>query len=469
MFVGRHDELAALEALYEREGFQMVVLYGRRRVGKTTLLTEFQKGREGIFFVAQEANDALNLELFSRQVYAFFDMPQTLPPFTSWHDVFSFIASKSRDRRMLLILDEFSYAAEANRSLLSILQNVIDHEMKGTHLFLILCGSTLTFMEHDVMGAKSPLYGRRTAQIKVAPFDYFDASLMLDGYCEADRIRFYAVFGGLPHYLSLIDPGESFDENVDRLVFSKYGYLYEEPMMLLNQELREPALYNSLLKAIAGGASKMNEITTAIGEERTKVTRYLDRLGQLDVLSRRCPFGEKKEKSRKGIYRFDDNFYDFWYRYVFPHKALIERGEGKRVFAELVRADMNAFIGKKFEAVCFQYMTRLNGLGRLPFWFSEIGSWWGPDRGRKTQEELDLVAQSKDGKKIIYGECKFKGEKMTGADLEKLQYRARLIGRPDVAYYYLFSRSGFCADLLGRAAEDDRIVLVPLEGLFQIG
>ena len=238
MFVGREKELTALNKLYVEDQFQMVVIYGRRRIGKTTLITEFISKKPAIFFTAHEVNDALNLSRFSEKVYRFFDIPESAGSFNSWHDAFDFLAQKAKKRRFILAFDEFPYAASANRALKSILQTAIDHSYKKTGLFLILCGSHMGFMESEVLGYNSPLFGRRTAQIKLDGLDYYDAGKMLSGFSNEDKIKFYACVGGTPHYLAQIKKSESFEGNIKRLYFDISGYLYNEPMMLLQQELR---------------------------------------------------------------------------------------------------------------------------------------------------------------------------------------------------------------------------------------
>ena len=218
MFVGRERELASLDRLYDEGKFQMVVMYGRRRVGKTTLISAFISGKPAIFFTAQEANDVYNLRQFSSKVYAYFDLPQSTGAFSNWNDAFAFIAEKAKERRFILAFDEFPYAAAANRSLKSILQAAVDHGFKDTGLFLILCGSHVGFMESEVLGYKSPLFGRRTAQMKLEGFDYYDAGRMLGGFSDEDKLKFYACVGGTPHYLAQIRAHESFEENLKRII-----------------------------------------------------------------------------------------------------------------------------------------------------------------------------------------------------------------------------------------------------------
>lgn len=233
VFIGRNREIETLEKLYRKNSYQMVVIYGRRRVGKTTLISKFVEGKAAVFFSAQEANDKINLALFSKKIFEHFGVSPTFSAFGTWNDAFEFIAEKARANRFILAIDEFPYAAEANRSLKSILQNSIDHQLKNTNIFIILCGSQISFMENEVLGYKSPLFGRRTSQMKIEGFDYRDASEMLPHYNLEDKIKFYACIGGTPHYLSQIDAEKSFDDNIADLYFNISGYLYDEPTMLL--------------------------------------------------------------------------------------------------------------------------------------------------------------------------------------------------------------------------------------------
>jgi len=443
MFVGREKELAALDKLYSENVFQMVVLYGRRRVGKTTLISEFISGKPAIFFSAQEVNNALNLSLFSKKVYSFFDIPESAGAFINWYTAFEFLAEKAKQRRFVLAFDEFPYAVHADHSLKSILQTTIDHGLKNTGLFMILCGSQMGFMENEVLGYKSPLFGRRTAQIKLEGFDYYDAGKMLSGFSTEDKLRIYSCVGGTPHYLAQIKAGESFEENIKRLYFDISGYLYNEPIMLLHQELREPAMYNSIIAAIAGGASKLNEIATKIGELSPKVSKYLQTLVNLNIVIKVYPFGENPQNSRRGVYRIADNCYDFWYSFVFPNKPEIESGSGgiiagKEVFGE----KLSAYIGKPpFEAICLQYMQRANRRKKLPVTATAFGSWWGTDTKEKSQADFDVIAANRTEKQIVLGECKWKSVVNLESEVMKLKAKEHLLAEYRERYYYIFTKT----------------------------
>ncbi|MCL2087963.1 MAG: ATP-binding protein [Oscillospiraceae bacterium] len=442
MFIGREKELSALGKLYDEETFQMVVMYGRRRIGKTTLICEFISDKPAIFFTAQEVNDAVNLSRFSKKIYSFFDIPESAGAFENWSDAFEFLAIKAKERRFVLAFDEFPYAAAANRSLKSILQRLIDHSFKDTGLFLILCGSHMGFMENEVLGYKSPLFGRRTAQIKLDGFDYYDAGKMLDSFSNTDKLKLYACIGGTPHYLAQIKSNESFEDNIKRLFFDISGYLYNEPAMLLQQELREPAMYNSIITAIAGGASRLNEIATKINEESPKVSKYLQTLVNLQIVHKLYPFGDNPQNSRRGIYRIADNCYDFWYSFVFPAKPEIESGSGDLIAdAEVFGEKLSAYIGKPpFETICQQYMQRANRSGKLPFVATSFGAWWGNDQRNKTQADFDLIAANRKTKQIVLGECKWKDNLNIETQIKKLGDKDHLLEEYTERYYYIFTK-----------------------------
>lgn len=470
MFIGRETELKALEELYGRDSWQMVVMYGRRRVGKTTLIAKFIEDKPAIFFTAQEAGDKMNLEIFTRKIFEFFKISGTFGGFSSWNDALNFLAERAEQERFILVIDEFPYAAEGNRGLASILQNIIDHRLKNTSAFWILCGSQIGFMENEVLGHKSPLFGRRTAQMKIDGFDYVDSARMLAGYGSEDKVRFYACIGGTPHYLNQVDPALTCEKNIANLFFSPSGYLYDEPTMLLKQELREPAVYNAIISAIAQGASKLNEISTKIGEAPSKVIKYLEPLMRMRILHREFPFGENSEKSRKGVYGISDNCYRFWYRFVFPNRSTIEQGAGIPLFAE-IQEELNAYIGRVFEDICLQYMIRRNNASTLPFLFTRFGRWWGGNPRTKQQEEIDLVFGSLDGKSALFAECKWRREISDAAVLNALIEKSELLNKSERfkdVYYCLFSKAGFTQACKTQAERMGNVFLIGLDELFSL-
>jgi AAA+ ATPase superfamily predicted ATPase len=469
MFFGRMKELDTLETMYKKRGFELLVLYGRRRIGKTTLISQFIRDKSAIFFSAQEANDKMNLEVFSKLLYQFFGMVGTgLPAFTDWNSAFLFLAEKARYRRLILVFDEFPYAVGANKGLKSILQNTIDHVFKKLNLFIILSGSQIGFMENEVLGYKSPLFGRRTAQLKLSGFDYIDAAAMFSKFNSEDKVRLYSCIGGTPYYLARIDQQLTVEKNLETLFFEPAGYLYEEPLMLLRQELREGAVYNSIISAIAMGATRLNEISSITGEERSKVIKYLDTLIGLNILHKEFPFGENPEKSRKGIYRIRDNCFRFWYRYVFTNKAAIEQGAGA-ILLKTFLPELNSYIGGPFEEICMQYMIRMNKLSALPFVFTQAGRWWGPNPKTRQNEEIDMVFSDTSRKHFIFAECKWRNDLRDTAALESLIEKSNLLKHEynnHVSTFYLFSKVPFSKSCESLAKQMGNVTLIGLRDLF---
>jgi AAA+ ATPase superfamily predicted ATPase len=434
MFVGRQLEL---ERLYAKGGFQMVVLYGRRRVGKTALTKEFAKDKPALVFTAKIQSDALNLADFSRSIYRYFSVPEDTGSFHTWDAALACIAQQAKDTHLVFVFDEFPYAAKRNASLISTFQIACDRLFPETGIFLILIGgSNQGFMEEkvlgdtdeDSLGEKNPLFGRRTARIHLGPFGYRDAALMLPGLSSTELVEFYAVFGGTPYYLSMIDTSESLKTNAERLFFRKEGLLYEEPMMLLRQELHEPAIYSSVLDAIAAGANKPQEIADRIGEDRGPVGRYLKMLQSMRFVEKKVPYGEPREKSRKGICCISEPVFSFWYRFVQPAMDAIEMDAGELEARELFEGnDIPTYVGHWFETICLEWTIAQAKKGALPIRPVRFGSWWGADPARKGQTGIDVVAGSKRRRELFVGECKWRNSFDAGKATQELVRRAQLI------------------------------------------
>lgn len=466
MFVGRENELETLERAYAADAFQMVVVYGRRRVGKTTLLTRFAQDRPALFFTAQQQTDTDNLADFSAEVARFFSLPAGTR-FDSWDSALQYLAGQALQEPFLFVFDEFPYAAEANRSLVSKLQVAIDHHFAKTKACLVLCGSDQGFMESEVLGKKSPLHGRRTAQIRVRPFDYLTAARMVPEVSCEDAFRYYACVGGVPYYLAQIDEDRSFRDNLANLFFSTDGLLYEEPLMLLRQELREPAVYNSLLRAIGSGANRRGEIAARAGLEVTAVSKYLATLERLDIVERVVPFGENPQTSRKGIYQFSDACYDFWYTFVMPAVGDIEGGAGRIVVEGLSDEVLGTYFGHRFERICSQWLLEESLAGRLPIRASSFGQWWGTDPSRRQQEDIDVVGADRAKKTALVGECKWRSSFDETEALEKLRHRAALVKGYRVELLYLFSRNPLSAATLRKMKASGDTFSVTLRDLYQ--
>ena len=469
MFVGRESELRTLNELYLKDGFQMLVLYGRRRIGKTALLSHFCASKPTLFFTAEQKNDSDNLRSFSRAIWTFFGEREDNPAFDSWGTALNYVAEHCpQDARTVFVFDEFPYAAMANPSLPSTLQIAIDHAFKRADLMLALCGSNEGFVESEVLGYKSPLYGRRTSQIKLKPFDYQDAARLLGDHSPAEQAACYAAFGGTPYYLEQIDRSQSFSTNVRRLMFDISGILYAEPQMLIRQELREPATYSSVLDAIGSGATNPKQIAERAGIDPTAVSNYLAALVRLGLITREVPFGEDPSRSRKGLYYLSDPFFSYWYRFVSPRIGAIEAGLGEA--ASKVATDGEAFstyIGMQFEGICRQWLIRQARAGSLPFLPLEIGHWWGTDPSIHERVDIDVVAGNKMDGNLYVGECKYRSTFDESEALKTLEHRATLIPGFKRTHHTLFMKGTPSAETMRKVSGREDFSIVTLGQIYQ--
>lgn len=464
MFIGREKELAELNDLYDQNRFQLFVLYGRRRVGKTTLLNEFCKDKDAIFYSAEQSNNKLNLEKFSEQVFRFYE-ETTLSPFTSWENALTYIHERQGEKRLILVFDEFPYLVKKNRALLSTFQHLIDHTLQYGKLFIVLCGSYMGFMEKEVLGSKSPIFGRRTGQLHMKPFDYKTSMRFIESFNDEEKINLYGAFGGTALYLQQIHPEQNFEENIKNAFLKVTSYLYEEPLLLLRQEVQEPGIYSAIIEAIAGGASKTNEVATKIGEETAKCIKYMNTLCELGILYKETPFGEK-ESSRRTIYGISDFMFRFWYRYVFSNRTLIETDAKEVVWKRRIEPSYSEYMGLVFETVCKDYLLRRNSQGELPILFTNIGRWWGTDAKTHQQMEIDLIAN--DGKDYLFCECKWKNELLDLSVLNGLREKADAFSRNrNESWYVLFSKSGFTESVREEAKKDSKIILIDLQEILK--
>jgi hypothetical protein len=463
VFVGRKRELEKLNRLWEKGGFQMIVVYGRRRVGKTTLLKRFSEGKNCIFFVCDEVNEKVMLDNFSKTVLEHFEMNDTIAPFESWENLFKFLGEKAKEEHLLLVIDEFPYMADASPEIPSLLQRMIDHEFNDSKLFIALCGSSIGFMEKEVLGSKSPLFGRRTAQFKIEPFSYLEASDFFPTLGFEEKIITYGILGGVPQYLLKWDEYLSIEENIMNNFLDTSAYLYAEPRLILRQELREPALYNSIIEAIASGASKLNEIANKIGQRNDKTSKYIKTLMELEIIDREVPVTEKGS-SRKSLYSLRDEMFRFWYNFIFPESTLIETGMGDYLLNKRIMPELSDYIGKTFEKVCADFVKRKNANGEFKVRFRKIGRWWGNNPHKKKQEEIDIVGLNDEV--MLFGECKWRNQKVGTAELNKLIEKSGMFNARE-KMYILFSKSGFSKELYDMSKNDGSLTLFSLEELFE--
>ena len=463
MFFCRDNELKIMNKRYKAEKFECIVVYGRRRVGKTALINEFCKDKKTIYFSALNASAQENLHVLSKEIWNCKN-PNSLnaPEFRSFEDACEEITHMGAEERVVFVIDEYPYLAKAENSISSRLQHLIDYQWSESKIYLILCGSSMSFMEYQVLGYESPLYGRCTAQFKIEPLTYKETAVFNPDLSANDNALVYGITGGVPHYIRKLDVDRDVDEALLDNLFERSSYLYEEPENLLKQELREPALYNSIITAIAGGSSRVNEIVTKTGIESGPCTKYLKVLMDLGIVKKETPINEKVGK--KTIYQIADNFFRFWYRFVPANISAIQSGRIQRTYNQVIKTQLSDYMGLVFEQMCREYL--LYYAEELPFEPVEIGQWWGTDPLKKKQIQIDVAATSAAENEFIVGSCKFKNEKIGVDELELLKEYAEVFSRGKKCYYYIFSKSGFTDGLL-ECAEKENVKLLTLEELYK--
>ena len=465
MFFNREVELAQLSRLYDSDRAELFILYGRRRVGKTELLRAFSADKPHIFFIATLSSDAEQLAGFSQQVYGFShgSAPDGFT-FPTWEAAFHALVEVPIQPKPIIILDEFTYLISGNKAIPSILQKVWDEKLKDTSLMMVLCGSYIGMIETEVLGYRAPLYGRRTASNLLQPLDLPNAALFYPRYAPQDQFIAWAVLGGMPYYLRTFSDEQDLFANIRQHILDPHtGTLFNEPRLLLMEELREPRNYFSILRAIAQGRTRLNEIAQASGVGTVNsVARYLDILQQMRLITRRVPASEKQpEKSKKGLYQIDDHFLRFWFRYVHPNQSEFDLGLTDAIFERRILPDMDHFAAAAFEEAAQVFVAHLAQQGKLAFLPERIGGWWDRD------VEIDVVAFSHAENTALVGECKW-SKKAVGTDvLEALIAKAQvMMARTGIetVHYALFSRSGFTPGLED-VAKTEGVGLYPVEVL----
>ncbi|MCH3918032.1 MAG: ATP-binding protein [Spirochaetia bacterium] len=462
MFCERTDELKKLQELYESKKFELAIIYGRRRVGKTTLIREFCKDKEAIYYLSIDATRQGNLEALSKEIQSYLYPGETLETYKDFETILSRI-DKLSERKLIVAIDEYPYLAKSYPPISSMIQKHIDLKWKSGRMLLILCGSSMSFMEHQLLGYQSPLYGRRTAQFKIQPFTFFQSRSMLEGFSSQDQALLYAITGGIPEYLSALDLKKSTDDNIYNLFFDSNGRLVEEPHNLLLQELRHPGNYFTVLTALSNGASRLNEIATAAHISTSSCTNQLKSLEELHLIKKCYPFKESGQ-AKKSIYRFEDQMFRFWYRFVMPNQSLIAMGNGMKFYQDHIKEQLAQFMEPVFESICMQYLWQPKVYAGLEIKFKQLSSWWGTNPNTKQQEEIDIIGT--DGKALLVAECKWKNDPADKGVLATLRRRASLFPQQH-KILMIFSKTGFTTDLQDEANKKKDVRLVSFEEMCQ--
>lgn len=467
VFYGRQKELQLLEALYDSNKFEMLILHGRRRVGKSYLLSHFASKHSSntVFFTGDKSSEKTNVHEFCQELNSVLKAGDYLNSFEAWNDVYSFLKDWEIKERLVIIIDEFTYLYNSNPAYDSGLQNAIDKILKQKNIFLVLCSSEVSVIEEIIDDATKPLYGRKTAEMKLQPFTYREASEFFPRYSEEEILKVYSMVGGIPLYLSLFDDSMSIKENVVRNCLSTTGYLFNEVETLLRMELKETYFYKNILLAINAGASDFNTIKTKVDGDAAKIAKYISVLVDLGFVKKEIPCGEK-ERSRNTIYSICDNFFAFYFAFIFKHRNMLNGMIAPDLYydREFTEQNLNAFVGHRFESVCETYLREEFYKGRMPFFAEEIGRWWGNNPVLRKQEEIDLLAYDDDN--AIICECKYTNAPFDEKELDDLMDSALCMKQLNKSFI-IFSRNGVTRGVQERIRDDDKFKVVTLKNLFR--
>lgn len=463
-FLGREKEILDLEKEYVRDG-GFVVIYGRRRIGKTTLIKQFIKSKTAFYFLATKEVESQSMKRFAG-VIARTTGNSVLQKaaFSDWLDLFQAVADYKPNEKKVLVIDEFPYLVKVNDSFPSILQNAWDEILKDSNVMLILCGSLISMMKKHALSYESPLYGRRTAQMRIAPLPfttvYENQKLSFEEAAEQ-----YSITGGVPKYMEFFSDGQPLYEQIKENVLSKNGFLYEEPNFLLTDEVQVPTNYFSIIKVIADGNHKLGTIAGILGLETSALTPYLKTLSELGFIEKQVPVTEKNaEKTRKGLYFISDNFLRFWFRYVYPYKGELELDNTQISLDELDKDFKEKFVAFAYEDICKEIFARLCSDKAIDFTPSKIGSYWLNDKSGNTQ--IDVMAVDTVNKRLFAGECKYHNQPIDADvyfELVKKVDNSSEIKSAFKGYtviYGVFSKSGFTSRMTDISNSNPNLFLI---------
>ncbi len=438
MLIGREPELEILNQEYRKRKASFTVIYGRRRVGKTTLISEYIKEKPSLFYYATESSLEVQLRQFSSQILDFLGIDYlTRHAFDDFEQVFHFLADHIKRRKIVLVIDEYHKLVKLDKSFSSLLQKIWDTRLGQTRIHLILCGSVMSIMHDELLSYKSPLYGRRTSNIHLKPLKFAHIGRFIKGVSKIDQMNIYASFGTVPKYLELYNSRRSFWQNVASQILDRNSYLYPEVKFLLKDEISQPVTYFTILEIISRGETKIGKIAGKLGVPASYLSRYMQRLNDLDIVEKEVPVTEQwPEKSKFGQYRIKDNFIKFWLHYVFMNQSYLEIGNVEHVLNKVKKSFNQVFVSFAFEQYVKEQLLEHpeHYLGFVP---DRIGRWWD------NHEEIDLIAIG--GKNVAFVECKWQNRKTDYNVYADLMRKSKLVRLDDglEKTFVIFSKSGF--------------------------
>lgn len=456
MFVGREAELKELRRVFDSDKFEFVVVFGRRRVGKTTLISKACEGYRTIFHLSSRTTVKKTLSDLSASAYEGLGEGVGLE-FGSLDAFLDYILKKAMVENLIFVIDEFPFLVQSIGDAMGTLQRFIDLRLPKTKLKLVLSGSSVSFMEHQVLGNKSPLYGRRTAQIKLLPFALRETKALYGGTL-VNTVLVQLITSGVPLYVSYFSSTKSFEEIIKQLFFHSNALLYNEPLNILNMEVNDPPVYFTILELLAHGANKQFELADKSGMSAPNVSYYLTLLQEIGLVAKKLPFGEKNKK--KTIWYIRDGLFLFYFKHVHPYRVMIERGVIEGVVTKFSHT-FSTSVCKPFEDICKDHLLTHADLPII-----EIGSWWGTDPQSKSEEEIDIVAKTSDGD-MVFGECKFTNEPIGTKEFHDLVRVSRNLESYSNRFYWFYSKSGFTTGMHAIAKDNHMVKLISLEDLFE--
>ncbi len=457
-FINRYQELEFLKSEYEKKESSLVILYGRRRIGKTALITEFGKNKKMLYFLATEESENENRDQFKDLVADYTDNELLKSArVDNWGIIFDTLVRYPTREKKLIVLDEFQYIGKTNPAFPSIFQKIWDTILKDKDVMVILCGSLTSLMEAQTLAYSSPLYGRRTGQIKLKQIPFPHYHEFFPDKNEKELIEYYSITGGVPKYIELFSDYGDIYTAIGHNVLSKQSFLYEEPVFLLQREVSEIGSYFSIIKAIAAGNRKLGNMATVLGLKPTGLTKYLKTLIDLDILERQVPITEDNpEKSKKGLYYIKDHFIEFWFKFVYPNQSFIETDNVDLVMSRIKNNLVSSHIAYVYESICREKIWHFNTEERLPFCFDKVGRWWD------NHSEIDIVAYNSSGQDILLGECKYTNEPMDVDIFYALQEKKKAVAwQKDQRreHFIFFSISGYTEQMQALANSRNDMLL----------
>ncbi len=457
-FINREKELEFLDKEYNKPGSSFIIIYGRRRIGKTALIKKFIENKPALYFLATEEMERENIKNLQHLIANFTNNP-LLKRGTSftWDDLFIAFKDYNKETKKIIVIDEFQCLVKINKAFSSIFQRIWDNHLKDENIMVILCGSLISMMESQTLTYSSPLYGRRTGQIKMKQISFSRYGEFFEDKTTNELIEFYAVTGGVPKYIEIFKSEKDIYTAIEKNVLNKQSFLFEEPVFLLERELNDIGSYFSIIKTIAMGNHKLGKMASYLGIPQSNLTKYIKTLIDMDIIERQLPVTEKNpEKSKKGLYFIKDNFIEFWFKFVYPYKNYLEMENTDYVLNKIKNNFIDNHVSFVYEKVCLEKIWQMNESNMFGFKILKLGKWWN------RKDEIDIVGYNDETKDIIFGECKYLDIEVDVDVFFDLIDKARKVqwsknNRKE--HYIIFSKSGFTSRLIELSKDRKDLIL----------